>query len=250
MPEAAASFIWVVFIFGLAGWVKGVVGMGLPTVAMGALGLVMPPAQAAALLVVPSLVTNVWQLLAGPAFGALLRRLGLMMLGVCVGTVFGIGFLTSGSSRWPSIALGSVLTLYALAGLFLRRFSVPGRLQPMLSPLVGLATGLLTGATGVFAIPAVPWLSALGLGKDELIQALGLSFTVSTLALAAGLLATGSYTLGIATESGLAVLPALAGMYFGQTVRDRLDAEVFRKWFFSAMVGVGLFIVARAVGQN
>ena len=40
--------------FFVAGGVKGVSGLGLPTVSLALLGLVMPPAVAAALLVVPS----------------------------------------------------------------------------------------------------------------------------------------------------------------------------------------------------
>jgi hypothetical protein len=52
-------------IFLLAGWVKGVVGMGLPLDAMGSLALIMLTAQAATLLIVPSLVTNVWQFTRG-----------------------------------------------------------------------------------------------------------------------------------------------------------------------------------------
>lgn len=50
------------------------------------MSLAMPPAEAAALLVVPTLVTNVWQLAAGPSFPALLRRLAVMMIAICVGT--------------------------------------------------------------------------------------------------------------------------------------------------------------------
>ena len=49
----------------LAGFVKGVIGMGLPTVSIGLLGLLLTPAQAAAILVVPSLATNIWQFAAG-----------------------------------------------------------------------------------------------------------------------------------------------------------------------------------------
>lgn len=45
-------------VFLLAGFVKGVIGLGLPTVAVGLLSLVMPPVQAAALLILPSMVTN------------------------------------------------------------------------------------------------------------------------------------------------------------------------------------------------
>lgn len=240
-------FIALTFLF--AGWVKGVVGMGLPTMAMGALGLAMPPVQAAALLVIPSLVTNVWQLLAGPSITRVLRRLAVMMVFVCLGTALGIRFLVASGTRWPALALGAVLAVYALAGLFLPRLAVQPKQEAYLGPLVGAATGVLTGATGVFVVPAVPYLSTLGFTKEELIQALGLSFTISTLALAVALGASGSFPQELALASVAAVVPALAGMFLGQAVRDRLDAQSFRRWFFAAMLLVGLYMVGRALMQ-
>ena len=77
-------FAAITAIFVLAGFVKGVIGLGLPTVAMGLLALVMTPAQAAALLVVPSFLTNVWQAM-GPELIPLVRRLWPMLLGICAG---------------------------------------------------------------------------------------------------------------------------------------------------------------------
>ncbi|EPN86571.1 membrane protein, partial [Pseudomonas syringae pv. actinidiae ICMP 19101] len=65
----------VIGTFLLAGTVKGVIGLGLPTVAMGLLGLVMLPPQAAALLIIPSAFTNVWQLATGGSLRPLLKRL-------------------------------------------------------------------------------------------------------------------------------------------------------------------------------
>jgi uncharacterized membrane protein YfcA len=239
------TLLLIVATFLLAGWVKGVVGMGLPTVAMGMLALAMPPVQAAALLVVPSLVTNVWQFLAGPAIGRIVRRLAIMLILVCMGTALGIRFLTSTASAWPSIALGTVLALYGLAGLFLPKFTVPSRFEPILSPLIGAATGVLTGATGVFVVPAVPYLSALGLSKDELIQALGLSFTVSSVALAVALGVSGSFSQNMLLASMASVVPALAGMFVGQSVRNRLDPTTFRHYFFIAMLIVGCYMAIR-----
>jgi hypothetical protein len=84
--------------FLLAGFVKGVIGLGLPTVAMGLLAIVMTPAQAASLLVVPSLLTNVWQAM-GPALAPLVRRFWPMLLGICVGTWLGGGLLTADEGR-------------------------------------------------------------------------------------------------------------------------------------------------------
>ena len=177
----------LLLIFIAAGLVKGVTGMGLPTVAMGLLGLLMPPPAAAALLVLPSLLTNLWQLLAGPALAQIARRLWLMMTGMIIGTLAGSSLLIHLNPRWSALALGAVLIAYAGYALRGPAVQVSARMEKRLSPLMGGLTGVITGATGVFVIPAVPWLQALGFRRDELVQALGLSFTLSTLAMAAGL---------------------------------------------------------------
>jgi hypothetical protein len=91
--------------FLLAGFVKGVIGLGLPTVAMGLLAIVMTPAQAASLLVVPSLLTNVWQAM-GPVLVPLVRRLWPMLLGICLGTWLGGGLLTADDGTRASVGLG------------------------------------------------------------------------------------------------------------------------------------------------
>ena len=104
-------------VFLLAGLVKGVIGMGLPTVAMGLLALTLPPAEAAAILVVPSLVTNVWQLLTGPRFAALAQRLWPMMVGVVAGTIAGAGLIAGDSSGVAEAGLGVALAVYAVVGL-------------------------------------------------------------------------------------------------------------------------------------
>ena len=244
---AAESVASIAIVFTVAGWVKGVTGMGLPTVVMGALGLVMAPVQAAALLLVPSLVTNIWQFSTGPARGAIFRRLLPLLLGVCLGTGVGIGVLTSGSSRWPSVALGGVLVAYALLALLLPRLAVPATSERLLSPVMGVITGVLTGATGVFVVPAVPYLSALGFSKDELVQALGLSFTVSTVALGIAMGTAGSVQPAALVASAAAVAPALLGVHIGRRTRDRMSPTRFRRWFFVAMLAVGLYMFVRGL---
>lgn len=243
MHETLSALAIIAGAFLLAGTVKGVIGMGLPTVAMGLLGLVMLPVQAAALLVVPSLATNVWQMLAGPAFGAALKRFATMMIGVCAGIFLGIGLLTGGAASLASALLGGVLAIYGVLGLTAARVTVPRHAERWLSPVVGVVTGFLTGATGVFVVPAVPYLGSLGLERETLIQTLGLSFTVSTVALAAGLAATGQLPAYVATTSALALVPAFAGMFLGQAIRTRIHPDVFRRWFFAGLLLLGVYMV-------
>jgi uncharacterized membrane protein YfcA len=233
--------------FVLAGLVKGVLGMGLPTIAMGFLSVAMAPVEAASLLIVPSLATNVWQLLVGPRFVDLTRRLWTMMLGVVVGTLLGASVLVGDVAGLATLGLGVVLAVYAIVGLAGVRLAAPDEHQAWLSPLVGLATGLLTGATGVFVLPAVPYLQAIGLDRDELVQALGLSFTVSTLALAAGLLHGEAFRMAAASTSFLCLVPALGGMLIGQHVRQRIAPTTFRLAFFVGLLLLGAYLAIRQI---
>ncbi|CAN7560721.1 sulfite exporter TauE/SafE family protein [Aminobacter sp. LjRoot7] len=242
MPDPCLLIIVVGAVFVLAGLVKGVVGLGLPTVAMGLLGLIMLPAEAAAILLLPSFVTNIWQLLAGPDITALVRRLWPMMLAVFAATLASTGLITSSYTSIVTAGLGLVLLAYAALGLLRLKMSVPQAAEPWAGPVVGAFTGIMTGATGVFVIPAVPYLGGLGLGRDDLVQALGLSFTVSTLALGIGLWANGAVPLHQLGMSAFAILPALAGMWLGGWLRGRIAAETFRRWFFAGLALLGAHI--------
>ncbi len=175
MNTLTIELICLLFVTFLgAGMVKGVTGIpGLPTVAMGVLGATMSPLTAAAILIIPSFVTNVWQTLAGRDTLRLMRRLWAMMLCIVIGTLPGTRLLVIVDPVWSGRALGLALIAYAAYALFLPTLSVPERLESWLSPVIGIVTGLLTGRhLGVFTIPAVPYVQSLGLQKDELVQAL------------------------------------------------------------------------------
>jgi uncharacterized membrane protein YfcA len=235
----------IVVVFLLAGFVKGVIGLGLPTISVGLLSLVLAPVQAASILVVPSLLTNLQQIRPLDRLRSLVARLWPMMAGIVAGTAAGAGAITGADSRLAAALLGVALVVYALIGWTGLRFTVAPSREGWLAPVVGVATGLVTAATGVFVLPAVPYLQAIGLDKDDLVQALGLSFLVSTLALAGTLGGTGSITWELATASLLALGPALAGQVLGQRVRSRISPAAFRRWFFLALLALGLLLVLR-----
>jgi len=245
---ALSTLILLCLVFILAGVTKGIIGLGLPTIAMGLLAVMLPPAEAAALLILPSLVTNVWQMLDGPHLGRLLRRLWPLNLGVCLGTWLGAALLAGIGGRHGGLALGVALIAYAASGLAALRLVVPSPAEPVLGPITGALTGGITAATGVFVIPAVPYLQAIGLQKDELVQALGLSFTVSTLALAAALAGVDAFATELLLPSLLAVVVSLAGMRLGQAVRARLQPQTFRLCFFLGLLALGAHLALRGLG--
>lgn len=226
-----------------AGLVKGVIGLGLPTVSIALLSVAMAPAQAAALLIIPSMVTNVWQLAAGGRLGLLLRRLWPMLLGIFAGTWVAGVWLGGTRIAWAGHALGAALVLYAVIGLSALRLRVPVHMQSWAGPLAGATTGAISSVTGVFVIPVVPYLQALEMDRDELVQAMGLVFTSSTIALAGGLIHSGQLGGREAGASLLALVPALIGMMLGQWLRHRVSPPIFRRAFFLGVAALGVHLL-------
>lgn len=232
----AMHALGVGLVFTLAGGAKGITGMGLPTVAVSLLGLWMSPVQAAALLVMPSLATNVAQC-RGPHAKRLLALLWPAWLALAVVTAWGPDVTEAHASIGAHRLLGSVLVAYGLWGLWRPApvdLSGRGRWR---GAIAGALTGLVTAATAVFVLPLVPYLQALRLDKDAMVQALGLSFTVATLALAVRLRAS-DVPLASA-QSVLALAAAFLGLWLGTVVRGRIGPLTFQRSLFLAFIGLG-----------
>ena len=234
------SIAIVMLTFLLAGGVKGVVGLGLPTVSVALLSAAFGIEAALPLLVIPSLVTNVWQGAIGGHLAALLRRFGVALAIIPVTTWLGYHYVFAEAPQAMDRVLGVALLVYAGLGLRAVRIPAPARAEPVLTPLVGFVNGLVTGVTGTFVIPIVMYLEALGLDRDELVQMMGVTFSVSTAALAGVLVLHGAWRVDAGIVSAVAVAPAIAGMMLGARLRAHLTPATFRKWLLAGLGVIGL----------
>jgi uncharacterized protein len=239
--------LFVAAAFLLAGFVKGVTGLGLPTVAMGLLAVTMPPAHALAIVIVPAILTNIWQTFVGPYLRDIIRRLWPLMLGLAAGIWLNAGSMTGPYARYSTVVLGVLLVIYAIIGLSDLRLSVARRDEKWIGGIVGLITGVISAATGVQVIPSMPYFQAIGMEKDELVQALGVFFTVATLALAFNLSSAGLLNESTALPGIVALAGSFIGMAVGQAVRSRMQPETFRRWFLIAMIFLGLYLAGSAI---
>jgi len=239
--------ILIAAAFLAAGFVKGVIGLGLPTVSMGLLAVSMPTAQAIAIVIVPAIVTNIWQTFGGPYLRDIVRRLWPLMIGTVVGIWLNADLLTGPYAPWGTVTLGALLVIYAVMGLSRLQFRVSRRNEKWIGGIVGLITGVVSAATGVQVIPSMPYMQAIGMEKDELVQALGVFFTVATVALAFNITASGLLTAATALPGAVAMAASFAGMFVGQAVRSRMNPEEFRRWFLIALILLGLYIAGNAL---
>jgi len=223
--------------------------MGLPPVAIGFLTFVMSPAQAAALVVVPQFVTNIWQMTIGPGLYQALKRFWSLQAGVCFGTWVGSELIRPGETRIPAAVLGITLALYSTLILASVQVAVPRRVERWLSPFIGAATGVILGVTGILIVPLVPYIQALDLSKEELLQVLGISFVVAAIALGAMLARADILQISVATGSLLALLPSAAGMLIGRWMLQRVSPDTFRIIFLWGLLALGSSITFRAIFQ-
>lgn len=232
----------IIATFLLAGTVKGVIGLGLPTVSLGLLTAALDLTTAMALLIVPSLATNAWQAMAGGNGRALLFRIWPFLLAATVSIWIGATALTRVDLSLLSGLLGGLLMTYAVSGLAGIRFSITTRREIWAGPALGVVNGILTGMTGSFVVPGVMFLQGIGLTRDELVQAMGMLFTVSTIALAVGLAGNDMLSVQLGVVSVAAVIPAAIGMLAGQRIRYRLSESRFRQIFYIAILTLGAYI--------
>ncbi len=247
MIDPTALFI-VAATFLLAGTVKGVIGLGLPTVSLALLTATLGLQPAMALMLAPSFVTNLWQAVTGGHGRAMLARLWPFLLAATTTVWIGTALAAPVDVALLSALLGGLLAIYAAIGLGRARLALPPGGERWAGPLAGGVNGVLTGMTGSFVVPGVPYLQALDLPRDMLIQAMGMLFTLSTAALGLALAGRGLLSADLGLQSVAAIPPVLFGMVLGRWLRGRLSEPAFRKAFFAALLALGLYIVARSLG--
>ena len=242
-----SSIVMIGAIFLLAGTVKGVIGLGLPTLSLGLLTATLDLTTAMALLIVPSFITNLWQAIAGGNARELLLRLWPFLLMATITVWPGATALARLELALLSILLGGLLMSYALLGIGGFHLSITSRSEAWAGPVFGTVNGILTGMTGSFAVPGVMYLQSIGLPRDMLVQAMGILFTASTLALAFALHTNKLLTPELGLVSAMAVVPAAVGMVAGQRIRRKLPEALFRRIFFIAILSLGVCIILKTL---
>ena len=241
--------IYVFFVYILAGFVKGVVGVGLPTISLAMLAIFLGLKEAMLILLAPSLITNLVQALGGGRLYELTKRLWLFLLSLFLLTWFSTGVLVAANGNLLKIGLGIILLLYCASYFSQVKIPKPSKKEKWFSPLRGGLTGVTTGLTGTFVVPGVLYLQRMELNRNALVQAMGLSGSVATISLGISLGGRGVLSNELLFISSCMVIPALLGMVLGNIVRSKIDEALFRNLFFFSLSAIGMGIVISAVSN-
>jgi len=248
MPPIEILF-FVAFAMFAAGLVKGLTGLGLPAMSLGLMLLAVELKQAIVILLIPLIVTNTWQGVIGGHMREILARLWPMLVTGLLAIWFAVGVMVRTDAAVLTIVLGTILFSYSAYSLATPQIRPPGRWEPLLSPLAGAISGTIGGLTGSLAVPAVLYMQALGMSRDALIQAMGVWFSLASVALTVALGGRGALPTDLLIVSAGAVAPALVGMELGSRLRRRLPEHLFRRVFFGVLLLLGIYIGLRGYLQ-
>ena len=237
----------VCVIFIVAGLIKGIVGNGLPVISIGLLTLMLGLQEAIALAVIPAFATNIWQASKGGYFFFLVRRLWPYLLASIISVTLGTFLLIAINASILTVILGLLLAAYSILGIVGKEFKIAPNWEKIAGPVFGAMTGLIAGMTGSPAYPGMYFLNGLGFSRNQLVQALGLSFSLASLSVAISMNNSGLLNLDQILLSVGAVIPAMAGMEVGTRIRHKMSEGMFKKFFYSSMLVLGGYLIVRSI---
>lgn len=234
-------------VFLLAGSIKGTVGIGLPTAAIGILTQFTDARLAISLVVFPMLVSNAWQVYREGKIMQTLRNywrfaLALMLL------IAAMSFVTARiDERMLVLILGIVILLFSLANLIRMPPRLPQRFDALAQWFAGTLAGVLGGITAIWAPPTIIYLMAKRVDKNEFVRASGLLIFLGSIPLCIGFWHAGLLGGDTALLSLAMIVPTLAGFSLGELIRRRLRAERFRKLVLLIFLVIGLNLIGKAI---
>ena len=246
MTDFLTLFIIGVTFF-LAGGIKGIVGLGLPTISLALLVVMFDLVTAIILTLIPSLVTNIWQALSRTGSAIILKRILPFLMMALIAIWLGAYILSSQDITLLTILLGVLLISYSLMSLFGFNFSISDKHKKWASVLLGTLNGSITGMSGVYIVPSVMYFQAIGLRRDEIVQAMGILFSLSSISMLLAYKQQNLLTMEQVILSLYALFPALIGMYYGKKIRTYLSETAFKKALFITLLFIGFFIVVKSL---
>jgi uncharacterized membrane protein YfcA len=244
---SATTVILSATFVALGGFTKGVVGLGMPLVAVPLLSYLMPVPEAIALMAIPMVATNTYQMVDGGHMSFALRRFWPLLLTLTAGIPVGTILLTELKTPSLNLVLGSVVIMSAVAAFVQGQALITSRQERWAGPAIGFGAGVLGGIAGLWGPPLGAYLVALRLPKDIFIGAVGTSFGIGSISLLISLMAFANFGAAEFLISSLSLLPGFAGLLVGQRIRGWIPQRAFRNVVLITLVVTGVNLVWRAL---
>src|SRR4051812_33379290 len=237
--EPASIIAAVVCSLIVAGLLKGIIGVGMPVVALPLLSLFIDVKSATMLLSMPLVFSNLPQALEDGKTGRCLTELMPVFLGMIPGLFLGVRVLLALDANVAKIMAGLMLIGVGGITLLAPKLEIQSRSAFPTGIIFGFFGGILGGVAAMSGPLVFIFLLAKGLRGKAFTKAASLFLVVSAGSLAILLIASRQFTLADISVSTTATLPVVLGMHLGQHLRDKIAPETFKKLVLIAVIAAG-----------
>ena len=232
----------------VAGFIKGAIGFGFPSLATPLLSLVVDVKTAVVVLILPNIVMDGIQFARRGAPLATVRRFGTLLLSGGVGIVLGTRVLTLLSPRTATLILGVFVLLFVALSVTGLAPKIPPHWEPWLSPPAGFVAGVIGGVTNSPATALVLYFHGIGLAKHDFISSIAFTFFFYKLVQLGAVTWYGLLPWSLLGVSVALTAVALAGFAVGLRVQDRLDQRSFNRVVLVFLAVLGAWLLVRGRG--
>ena len=237
------TFILIAYV--VAASIKGLTGIGFSTSCLPIMALRLDLKLAIPLVIIPSIVSNLAVMIQAGRFRQALKRFWPMYASSVPGLWLGLSILVAINVVTAKVILGLVLVAYAVWALCNMSFSLSKDWERNLKVPAGMITGFINGLTGSQVMPSLPYLLSLNLHKNDFVQAINISFTLSSVVMLIGMHRLGYLppsTLMLAVGS---IIPVLTTVYFAGRLQKKLSGETHRKLVLAFLLIMGLTLILK-----
>lgn len=224
---------------GLGGFVKGLIGLGLPLIAIPLISTVVDPRIAVAILALPMIVSNFVQARTGGHVLEAAYSFRWLLIPMIIGSVIGTMIITAIPVEAAKATVGGIVVAFALLTLSGKQPVLPAGMDKVLRPSIGLFGGVIGGMTSFFGPPVIPYLMTLQLNKTKFVQIMGMTFMLGSIPLLLGMMAKGFAPPNVLMVSGAGVVAVFISMHLGGLLRNRVSQALFTKIIAVFLIVIG-----------
>lgn len=239
------DYIFIFLAYVVAAGIKGLTGIGFSTSCLSIMALRLDLKVAIPLVIFPSVISNVVVMIQAGSFREALKRFWPLYTASIPGLLFGLSILIASNVAAAKAMLGLILIIYSGWALGNKAFSLADKRERQLKIPAGLLTGFINGLTGSQVMPILPYLLSLDIGKNLFVQAINISFTLSSVVMLAGMYYSGLLTSTTSILAFGGILPVLATLYFAGKLQKKMTGQTHRRFVLIFLLLTGVILVLR-----
>lgn len=241
------DYVFILIAYVVAAAIKGFTGIGFSTSCLPIMALHLDLKVAIPLVIIPSIISNIAVMIQVGHFRDAIGRFWPLYASSVPGLLIGLTVLVAIDADVAKAILGSVLIAYAVWALSNKPFSLSRERERTFKIPTGFLTGLINGITGSQVMPLLPFLLSLNLQKKPFVQAINISFTLSSLIMLFGLNQLGYFSTDILMAAVIGLIPVLIMIFFTARLQHRLTGALYRRLVLGFLLIMGLVLIIRIV---